>query len=146
MKRTPNMDLRNTKATGPQPTSRPCVPLAIPNIIEPRFAASFRGQESEQIAQRHLLSAGWEIVATNKKISHVQVDILARDSQGLLHIVEVKSAGSLERGLLSRRQRHRLESALLSLAQIEPVELLVIVVERANGTGKVLLFEYKDLD
>lgn len=58
----------------------------------------------------------------------VEVDFLARDRRGMLHIIEVKSAGALKVDVLSPKQLKRLERAALVLSQREPVGLVVLVV------------------
>jgi hypothetical protein len=56
------------------------------------------------------------------------VDILARDSSGLLHIVEVKSEGSWIRNIVSKNQLSRLRRVAEILSQREPIELIALVV------------------
>lgn len=65
----------------------------------------------------------------------VETDFLARDPQGLLHVIEVKSAGSIERGIVSERQMLRLERAAGALAETEAVEILILIV---SSQGQIL--------
>jgi hypothetical protein len=71
---------------------------------------------------------GWLVESHRIRVVGVEVDFLARSPSGILHIIEVKSAGALDRGVLSQRQLMRLRNAASSLAQREPIGLLVLVV------------------
>jgi Holliday junction resolvase-like predicted endonuclease len=75
------------------------------------------------------LKKNWSIEAHRKKIAHVEIDFLARDSRGMLHIVEVKSAGAWDVGVLSENQQRRLFNVAEILSLREPIGLLVLVVE-----------------
>jgi len=48
------------------------------------------GDTAEHIAQGYLLEKGYEILTTNWRIGHLELDIVARDGEELV-IVEVKS-------------------------------------------------------
>lgn len=74
------------------------------------------------------------------RIARVEVDFLARDPSGLLHIIEVKSSGMLERGIVSHKQRERLFRVARVLAEKEPVELLVLVVSQGGEVLKMPLY------
>lgn len=67
------------------------------------------GRRGEDIARRHLLDEGYEIVDTNWRFGHLEVDIIAY-SEGLLVFVEVKTRstatfGSPEEFVDRRKQR-----------------------------------------
>ncbi len=62
------------------------------------------------------------------QVAHVEVDFLARDPKGILHIIEVKSAGSASRDVVSFSQQERLRRAALVLAARGPIEILILVV------------------
>lgn len=49
-----------------------------------------KGSTAENLAQQHLISRGWKILATNWHAGHLELDIVARDGNELV-IVEVKS-------------------------------------------------------
>ncbi len=51
------------------------------------------GNKGEEIAQEHLRTLGYEILETNWRSSHYEIDIIARDQDELV-IVEVKARGS----------------------------------------------------
>jgi Holliday junction resolvase-like predicted endonuclease len=76
------------------------------------------------------LKKRWTIEAHRKKISNIEVDFLARDPAGILHIVEVKSAGSWAVNVVSKKQLKRLKMASEILASREPVGLVILVVMR----------------
>jgi len=82
-----------------------------------------------------LIKKGWSIEAHRIQIARVEVDFLARDSFGLLHIVEVKSEGAATRGILSARQKQRLAVVASVIAQTEPVMLIALVV---SNSGEIL--------
>lgn len=69
----------------------------------------------------------------------MQVDILARSPSGVLSVIEVKSFNEV--AVLGWKQRARLETVAAVLAEVEPVDLLVAVVDRA---GFVLLLPVED--
>jgi putative endonuclease len=51
------------------------------------------GRKGEELAIAHLRSVGYEILHTNWRFHHLEIDIVARDGDELV-IVEVKSRGS----------------------------------------------------
>lgn len=51
------------------------------------------GNKGEEIAQEHLRTLGYEILETNWRSNHYEIDIIARDKDELV-IVEVKARGS----------------------------------------------------
>lgn len=57
------------------------------------------------------------------------MDLLARDPSGCLSLVEVKSGGAWDRGVISGAQRARLQRALTALSEDEPAVLAVVVVD-----------------
>lgn len=91
-------------------------------------------------AKQWLLQTGWSIEAHRVRIARVEVDLLARDPSGLLHIVEVKSDGSLPRGIVSQRQLQRLERVAKVIAEQEPIEMLVLVVTKTGQILKIPLY------
>jgi Holliday junction resolvase-like predicted endonuclease len=115
--------------------------LATPCTIASVSTASSPGTISELQAQKYLRDSGWNILATNIEICGIQTDIIARDQQRLLHVIEVKSQGSMERGFLSWKQRARLQRVVEVLSQKEPATLALLVVDGP----KVWLFEGEDL-
>lgn len=51
------------------------------------------GNIGEEIAQEYLLTLGYQILETNWRASHYEIDIIAKDKDELV-IVEVKARGS----------------------------------------------------
>jgi len=51
------------------------------------------GRKGEELAVAHLRSLGYEILHTNWRFHHLEIDIIARDGKELV-IAEVKSRGS----------------------------------------------------
>ncbi len=51
------------------------------------------GNKGEEIAQEYLLTLGYQILETNWRASHYEIDIIAKDKDELV-IVEVKARGS----------------------------------------------------
>lgn len=64
---------------------------------------------------------GWKILAHDVEIAHVQIDILARNPQGVLTIVEVKSQSHMAH--ISRGQYLRLRRVGAYLSGYEPVQM-----------------------
>ena len=63
------------------------------------------------------------------RLTHVQVDILARTPDGLLTIIEVKLQSRRNLARLPRAQLERLLRVADGLACLEPVELKLALVE-----------------
>lgn len=68
-----------------------------------------------------LRSSNWKPLFHNVEIQGVQVDIVARDPGGLLHLIEVKSNTYVMH--LSGAQKRRLFRVAALLAEYERVEL-----------------------
>lgn len=49
------------------------------------------GQEGERVAREFLIKRGLTIRETNWRLNHLEIDIVAQDSNNCLHIVEVKT-------------------------------------------------------
>lgn len=57
------------------------------NVIDRRTS----GERYELIAVEYLQEKGWKILATNLHLSNEEIDIVAQDSSGIIHLVEVRS-------------------------------------------------------
>jgi len=83
-----------------------------------RLEAAARGSKAEQAVVEYLISQGCEIVATNLRIGHLEIDIVAREGPVVL-IVEVRTrsatAWTSAFGSLSRYKRARVRQAGHSL-------------------------------
>ena len=99
------------------------------------------GLAAEGYVAASLAGRGWTILARNLRTPYAEVDLLARDAQGVLVLVEVKARHPLSfltgEDHLSPRQRLRLESALLWLASRNPaprgLRLDLAVVQQSGG-------------
>lgn len=87
------------------------------------------GAQTEARAAQYLVSQGWLIEASNLSVNGVQIDLIARDPQGLRVIVEVKSGASVHYGILSQKQKKRLRVVQLRLAHDEPTRLIALIEE-----------------
>jgi Holliday junction resolvase-like predicted endonuclease len=85
---------------------------------------------------RFLMQRGWQIVEAGVEVAHVQVDILARDPQGVLTLIEVKSASHMAH--LSAAQQRRLFRASSVLAGFEPVQLILALEDAGVGEVELL--------
>lgn len=102
-------------------------------------------------AEKHLAIAlaerGWVVLERNLRTPFAEVDLLARDPQGVLVLVEVKARHPLSfitgEDHLTPRQRRRLESALLWLDGRHPtprgLRLDLAIVHQSRG--KILGWE-----
>ena len=117
---------RSIKATPPNFIARGFKNLVRANTIAEPLPESAKFEL--EIAAR-LNALGWRILYHNVSIVGVQVDLLARAPRsGVLRIIEVKSPSPMMR--LSPRQKRRLFRASVALAEIEPVELVLITLWR----------------
>ncbi len=57
------------------------------NVIDRRTS----GERYELIAVEYLQKKGWTILATNLHLASEEIDIVAQDSSGIIHLVEVRS-------------------------------------------------------
>jgi len=76
-----------------------------------------------------LVRRGWKFLFHDVGILGVQLDLLMRDPSGILMIVEVKTQGRGRLAHLNWSQRRRLMRIAAFLAQWEPVELRLALVE-----------------
>ena len=94
----------------------------------------------EAVAQK-LITEGSEILARRWKICGVEIDILARDSAGVLMVVEVKSLPNidwLEKRLTARQWLRLKRASAVLAARGERVVLCLATVDR---TMQVQFFE-----
>jgi hypothetical protein len=97
--------------------------LAHANITGVISTAS--GWDSELRAARWLFARRWRILAHDIRISGIQIDLLTRDPQGVLTIIEVKSQSRLAH--LSQSQLRRLMRVGVVLSGYEPVQLRLLI-------------------
>jgi hypothetical protein len=73
---------------------------------------------------------GWSKLYHDVQVAGVQVDLLMKNPAGSLTVIEVKSLSSMMR--VTRRQFRRLFRASAFLAQWEPVEMRLALVDGAR--------------
>ena len=86
------------------------------------FQNQATGQQGEQAAADYLLRSGYKILERNFRSRGGEVDIVARDRQGCIAFVEVKTRRSLAYGLpqqavTTRKQRQISKGALSWLSR-----------------------------
>ena len=79
-----------------------------------------KGKAGEDRAAEYLLERGYTIVARNYKLKHGELDLVARDPEGVLAFVEVKVARSHQYGhplfwVTPQKQRRLIAMARLVL-------------------------------
>lgn len=107
----------------------------IGNLFEGRRRPGFK---TECEAVDHLRNKGWKVARQDLRILGVQVDILARNLQGELVLVEVKSMRAFDFDVISHQQLRRLQKVQEYLCEREPTHLLVMVRE-PNGFCEILI-------
>lgn len=104
------------------------------------------GKIGEDAGTRFLLRQGYQILVTNYRSCFGEIDIIARDRQGNIVFVEVKSRRNYNFGhpveaVDSRKQRHIVRSALYFLKEKRlfgcGIRFLVLGVEK----GKIDMYE-----
>ncbi|MCE3010159.1 MAG: YraN family protein [Proteobacteria bacterium] len=93
-----------------------------------------RGREEEAFALRYLVSRGYQWIAQNKKYFGIEVDLILRDPDGSLVLVEVKSMPieNFESHRLSKFQRARYQKVISYLSEVEPTFGLLVFVNLAS--------------
>ncbi|MGE4133935.1 MAG: YraN family protein [Bdellovibrionales bacterium] len=80
-------------------------------------------------AIEYLQNQNWRILFHDVKIFGIQIDILARDTSGVLHLLEVKSEAAGDLGGVGFRQLARLCRVAGFLSEFEPCVLQIVLVE-----------------
>lgn len=119
------MDFKRTKVTAPHSTGGLWRKWVLPSTTE----KPSRGYSTEILAQRFLKNNGWEVLFHDVEIMHVQIDLLARDSDGVLSIIEVKKQTPFGSARVSPRQARRLLRVGQFLGEFEPVQMRVAFVQ-----------------
>ncbi|MDZ7373467.1 MAG: YraN family protein [candidate division KSB1 bacterium] len=108
-----------------------------------------RGLRGEEIAARHLLANGWQIVARNVRLGRYEIDLIAREGNTLV-FVEVKTAsgprfGSPEDWITPRKRRSLVRAALRYLAEhgLENIDCRFDVVAIERGARSTRLRHYR---
>jgi putative endonuclease len=101
------------------------------------MSATERGRHAEQHAADYLAAAGYRILARNWRNRWCELDIVARDSHGAVHFVEVKYRATTRYGsaaeYISRDKTARLIRAATAWSQAQnydgPYQIGVATVE-----------------
>ena len=75
---------------------------------------------------------GWSEIHHNLICFHVQLDIIARSPAGVLTILEVKMQSPLRLAHVPFKQKERLFRAAEVLAQSEPVQIKLVLIEPSH--------------
>lgn len=75
------------------------------------------GSRGEEEAAEYLKGLGWQIIARNYRCRLGELDIIARDEQGVLVFVEVRSRAGQSHGLPEESVTYRKQYKLRMLAQ-----------------------------
>jgi putative endonuclease len=112
------------------------------------------GEWYELLAVEYLQKKGWKILATNLHISSEEIDIVAQDSAGITHLVEVRSKrgigyGSAVESLTRAKKRSLWKSTMLYMnrSQMTESQLSVdlVAIDDVWGNISVQLFESIEL-
>ena len=113
------------------------------------------GERYELLAVEYLQKKGWIILATNLHLSSEEIDIVAQDSSGIIHLVEVRSKrgtwyGSAAESLTRTKKRSLWKSAMLYMSRYHIIEsqlsVDLIAIDDIHGDISVQLFERIDLN
>jgi len=111
-------------------------------------ARSRLGARGEEMARQHLVSRGYEVLATNFRCQWGEVDIVARDGDCLV-FVEVRTRRSADKfgtpqESIAARKRQRLiataETYLQDLAALPydwRIDLVSVRLDRPEATGRL---------
>lgn len=89
-------------------------------------------QRIELQVRQELERLGWRCLFHDVQVVRVQIDLIARNPQGLLTLIEVKTQGSAQMAQISFKQMQRLLRTCTFLAQWEPLELRLALVQGTN--------------
>lgn len=112
------------------------------------------GERYELLAVEYLQQKGWTILATNLHLSSEEIDIVAQDSSGIIHLVEVRSKrgtwyGSAVESLTRTKRRSLWKSAMLYMSRYHIVEsqlnIDLVAIDDIHGDISVQLFERIEL-
>lgn len=113
------------------------------------------GERYELLAVEYLQKKGWTILVTNLHLSSEEIDIVAQDSSGIIHLVEVRSKrgvwyGSAAESLTRTKKRSLWKSAALYMSRYHIVEsqlsVDLIAIDDIHGDISVQLFERIELN
>ena len=108
------------------------------------------GRKGEDIALRHLLSAGFRLLERNWRCSHKEIDLIMEHCDGL-HIIEVKTrtepAPVEPEQAVDRQKRRRLETAAGSYIKMTGrcadvhFDIVSVVLDKDGGILRISFME-----
>ena len=113
------------------------------------------GERYELLAVEYLQKKDWTILATNLHLSSEEIDIVAQDSSGIVHLVEVRSKrgtwyGSAAESLTRTKRRSLWKSAMLYMTRYRITEsqlsVDLVAIDDIFGNISVQLFERIELN
>ena len=112
------------------------------------------GERYELLAVEYLQKKDWKILTTNLHLSNEEIDIVAQDNSGMIHLVEVRSKrgswyGSAVESLTRAKKRSLWKSAALYMSRYhlseERVSVDLVAIDDVHGNISVQLFEMIEL-
>ena len=113
------------------------------------------GERYELLAVEYLQKKDWNILATNLHLLSEEIDIVAQDSSGIIHLVEVRSKrgkwyGSAAESLTRTKKRSLWKSAALYMSRYHlsegQVSVDLVAIDDVHGNISVQLFERIELN
>lgn len=106
------------------------------------------GQEGERLARDYFYNKGYEILCTNWRYGHLELDIVA-SKHGMLHFIEVKtltegSAGLPEESVNRKKMLNLLKAAELFMAvkhYAGPIQFDVLAIVLKKSDNDFFLLE-----
>lgn len=77
-----------------------------------------KGSKGEELASQHLLCKGYTIISTNYRNKFGEIDIIAKDVDGTIVFVEVKSSYDLKYGHPFHRVNRAKQRTIAKMAQL----------------------------
>lgn len=130
--------------------------LAMEQINNSNNATNRRtsGERYELIAVEYLQKKGWKILVTNLHLSSEEIDIVAQDSSGIIHLVEVRSKrgvwyGSAAESLTRAKRRSLWKSTMFYMScyhlNESQISVDLVAIDDIHGDILVQLFERIEL-
>ena len=102
------------------------------------------GRHGEHLASVHLVEGGLRIVARNRRIAGVEIDLVAADdARHEWVVIEVKTTttGTPGERRVDRGRLRRLERAAITLGHDRPARIMIVAVDVRCRPPEILVFE-----
>ncbi|MFB0984917.1 MAG: YraN family protein, partial [Phycisphaerales bacterium] len=102
------------------------------------------GRHGEHLASVHLVEGGLRIVARNRRIAGVEIDLVAADdARHEWVVIEVKTTttGTPGERRVDRGRLRRLERAAITLGHDRPARIMIVAVDLRCRPPEILVFE-----